>query len=327
MKFSRQEVLEMLSARGTEQRELFDRARRLRETHFGNRIVLRGVIEITNLCRVNCTYCPMRRDNTRKNNTFYLEAEEILAAAAQIKAHGIRVVFFQGGEVPQTTSLLAEVIPRIRELFQGDVEILLNLGIKSFEEYALLKEKGADSVILKYETSDADLHLRHREEPLQGRLDCIRSLQSLGYRVGSGTIVGLPGQSLESLAEDVLLSQALELDMSSGSPFLPAPGTPLEDCPSGNLETSLNTIALMRLTLPKALIPSVSALERLQAGGQFRGMQAGANVLTINFTPDQYYKEYLIYGKDRYRVRLGHVQSILAEAGLIHSIGAVGQSQ
>jgi len=318
--FSKEEVLGMLSARGAEQRELFDRARHLREANFGDRVVLRGVIEITNLCRVNCTYCPMRRDNTRSNNTFYLEAEEILAAASEIKAHGIRVVFFQGGEVPQTTPLLAEVIPQIRELFEGDVEILLNLGIKSFEEYALLKEKGADSVILKYETSDAELHMRHREEPLQERLDCIRSLRSLGYRVGSGTIVGLPGQSLGSLAEDVLLSQSLELDMSSGSPFLPAPRTPLEDSPPGDIETSLNTIALMRLTLPSALIPSVSALERLEAGGQFRGLQAGANVLTINFTPDQRYRDYLIYGKDRYLVRLDHVKSILAKAGLAHSI-------
>jgi biotin synthase len=318
--FSSQEVIEMLSARGSGQQELFARARRLRETHLGNQIVVRGVIEITNLCRVNCTYCPMRRDNTRKNHTFHIEAEEILATAAEIKAHGIRVVFFQGGEVPQTTPLLAEVIPRIRELFDGDVEILLNIGIKPVEEYALLKEKGADSVILKYETSDAELHLRHREEPLQGRLDCVRSLQSLGYRVGSGTIVGLPGQTLESLAEDVLLSQALELDMSSGSPFLPAPGTPLDDCPPGDLETSLNTIAMMRLVLPAALIPSVSALERLQAGGQLRGLQAGANVLTVNFTPDQYYKDYLIYGKDRYRVRLDHVKDILAKAGLAQSI-------
>jgi len=319
-KLSKREVLEMLSLRGSEQLELFARARGARQAHFADRSVVRGVIEITNLCRVNCTYCPMRRDNSRENNTFFLQTEEILAAAAEIKAVGIGVVFFQGGEVPQTTRLLAEVIPRIKDLFHSEVEVLLNIGIKPEEDYALLKEKGADSVILKYETSDAELHKHHREEPLQGRLDCIRSLQSLGYRVGSGTIVGLPGQTSDTLAEDVLLSQSLDLDMSSCSPFLPAPGTPLQNCSPGNLETSLNTIAVMRIALPRALIPSVSALERLQYGGQLRGLEAGANVLTVNFTPDQRSKDYLIYGKDRYLVRADHVKNILAKAGLSHSL-------
>jgi len=317
---SKQEVLEMLSLRGGEQLELFARARDARQASFADRAVVRGVIELTNLCRVNCTYCPMRRDNTRENNTFYLEIEEILAAAAEIKSLGIGVVFFQGGEVPQTTRLLAEAIPRIKDLFQSEVEVLLNIGIKPKEEYALLKERGADSVILKYETSDPLLHQRHREEPLEGRLDCISSLQSLGYRVGSGTIVGLPGQTLETLAEDILLSQSLALEMSSCSPFLPAPGTPLSSFGAGDIETSLNTIAAMRLALPGALIPSVSALERLQRGGQLRGLEAGANVLTINFTPDQRSRDYLIYGKDRYVVRADHAKNVLAKAGLSHSL-------
>ena len=159
----------MLSLRGAEQLELFARARAVRQACFADRAVVRGVIEITNLCRVNCTYCPMRRDNTRGNNAFSLDAEQILEAAGDIKALGIGVVFFQGGEVPQTTRLLAEVIPRIKDLFHADVEVLLNIGIKPREEYALLRERGADSVIVKYETSDPLLHLRHREEPLQGR--------------------------------------------------------------------------------------------------------------------------------------------------------------
>jgi biotin synthase len=319
----KEDVLEMLSARGAAQRALFERARRVRNAHFGGRAVVRGVIEITNLCRVNCSYCPMRRDNTKDNNTFYLGMDEIIGAAREIRAHGIGVVFFQGGEVPQTTKLLAEAIPRVKDLFNGEVEVLLNIGIKSRGEYALLRKAGADSAILKYETSDEDLHLRHREEPLERRMDCIRTLQALGYRVGSGTIIGLPGQTLGSLADDVLLSQALGLDMSSSSPFQPAPGTPLVDASPGDFDTSLNTIAAMRVALPGALIPSVSALEALRPGGQLQGLNAGGNVLTINFTPKSQSKDYLIYGKNRYLVKARHVKSLLAEAGLESSLREV----
>lgn len=317
---SKSDVLEMLSARGAAQQELFAHARSLREAHFGNRAVVRGVIEITNLCRVNCSYCPMRRDNTKSNSTFTLGLDDIVEATREIRDHGVRVVFFQGGEVPQTTKLLAEAIPIVKDMFHGEVEVLLNIGIKSRDEYALLREKGADSAILKYETSDAELHLHHREEPLERRLECIRTLQSLGYKVGSGTIIGLPGQTPEVLADDVLLSRALGLDMSSSSPFQPAPGTPLEDTGSGDLETSLNTIAAMRVVLPGALIPSVSALERLQQGGQLQGLNAGGNVLTINFTPQKHSKDYLIYGKNRYLVKVDHVGTLLGKAGLVSSL-------
>ena len=318
----KEEVLCMLAAEGSAQQALFDRARRLRREHFGDAAVIRGVIEITNLCRVNCSYCPMRRDNTKVNNTFYLGIDEIMLAAQEIKARGIRVVFFQGGEVPQTTNLLAEVIPRVKDLFDGDVEVLLNIGIKSRAEYALLREKGADSAILKYETSDAELHFHHREEPLEGRLECIRTLQSLGYRVGSGTIIGLPGQTPDTLADDLLLSRALNLDMSSSAPFQPAPETPLADAAPGDLQTSLNTIAATRVMLPTALVPSVSALESLQPGGQLMGLNAGANVLTINFTPQTHSMDYLIYGKNRYLVRADHVSRLLAEAGLFSPLKA-----
>ncbi len=317
---AKEEVLDMLAAEGPTQQALFERARRLRREHFDDRVVVRGVIEITNLCRVNCSYCPMRRDNTRDNNTFRLGIDEIMGAAKEIQACGIGVVFFQAGEVPQTTTLLAEVIPRVKDLFNGDVEVLLNIGIKSHNEYELLRRKGADSAILKYETSDVGLHLHHREEALERRLECIRTLQSLGYRVGSGTIVGLPGQTREILADDVLLSRDLNLDMSSSSPFLPAPGTPLAEAPPGDLPTSLNTMAAMRVLLPGALIPSVSALERLRPGGQLMGLNAGGNVLTINFTPQSRTADYLIYGKNRYLVRIDHVRRLLDEAGLSHPL-------
>lgn len=310
------ELVELLQVRGAEQEALFAEARRVRDEAIGPGVVVRGVVELTNACRVNCEYCPMRRDNGRSNTLFRLTADEIVRAAQEIRSAGIDVVFLQAGEVPQTTALVAEVLPRIRELFGGTVEILLNLGNKTRAEYAELRERGATSYILKHETSDPMLHLQMRHESLETRLRCLRDLLDLEYKVGTGAIVGLPGQSLASLAEDLLLARRLGVAMSSASPFVPAPGTPLAAHPAAQVETTLNLIALTRILGPDLLIPSVSALERAMSRGQTRGLNAGANVMTVNFSQPAHREEYLIYGRGRYVVGLRHVERTVAAAGL-----------
>lgn len=313
---SRDDVLHSLCASGEVQEKLFVAARAARERYFGNRVILRGVIEITNLCRVECTYCPMRRANTAHNDTYVMAEAEILRAAREIRASGIDVVFLQGGEIPQTTRVATSVIPKILDLFHGEVEVLLNLGNKPREDYAQLRQAGATSYILKHETSDPDLHLATRGETLHERFECMRSLLELGFRVGTGTIVGLPGQSLDSLADDVLLPRRLGVHMASASPFVPAADTPLAAAATCSTDLALNAIAALRLANPDCLIPSVSALERAGAGGQRLGLLAGANVLTVNFTPASEKRQYLIYGKERFVVRLDHVRRLISECGL-----------
>ncbi|RDI23093.1 biotin synthase BioB [Lentzea flaviverrucosa] len=310
------DIVDLLNVRGAEQEELFARAREAREKVFGTRVVVRGVTEITNVCRVNCEFCPMRRDNTRENHSFRLSSEDMVAAATTIRDSGINVVFFQGGEVPQTTRLVGEAIPKIRELFDGDVEILLNLGNKRRDEFAYLFEQGATSYILKHETSDVELNEKMRHETLESRLECLRDLVDIGFKVGTGAIVGLPGQTLGSIARDLLLAQEIGAHMCSVSPFIPAPATPLADCPPGDVEITLNALAASRLLQPSWLIPSVSALAASQSGGQYRGFAAGANVLTVNFTAADHSDRYLIYGKNRFVVRSGYADGLVAEAGL-----------
>jgi biotin synthase len=279
-------------------------------------VILRGVIEVTNVCRVNCDYCPMRRDNVRTLNRYTLGVQELARAAETIRDAGIDVVFIQGGEVPHTTRIVGEALPRIRGLFGDRVEVLLSLGNKSRAEFAYLRDQGATSYILKHETSDPELSRRLRHETLASRVRCLEDLLDLGYRVGTGTIVGLPGQTLESVADDILLARELGVHMCSASPFIPAPNTPLEHCPPGSVETTLNAIASMRLTNRNWLIPSVSALEKGERKGQARGLTAGANVVTTNFTPSAAKDNYLIYGKDRFVVTLDHTRSTLATVGL-----------
>lgn len=310
------EIVELLLLRGREQQELFAHAVSLREREFGQLAMVRGVIEITNLCRVNCHYCPMRLANTRQNEVYLMRPDEIIETARILKECGIRIVFLQGGEIPQTTRLVGEVIPEIRRIFEENVEILLCLGNKKTEEYAYFKEQGADSYILKHETVDSILHERIRESSWSERKRCLADLLSLGYRVGTGVIVGLPNQSLESLADDIIFARELGAHMMSASPFLPAQNTPLENQLPGDLDTTLNMIAVSRIIEPRWLIPSVSALEKLRKGGHVAGIRAGANVMTANFTPPSRQSNYLIYGKSRFIVQKQHIWSVLNTAGL-----------
>ena len=307
----------MITAEGSAQAELHAQAAAARDAVFGRSVIVRGVIELTNVCRVNCDYCPMRRDNTRQNTSYMLAPAEILSAVRAVRDAGIDVVVFQGGEIPQTTGVLLELLPAIRELFDDRVEVLLGLGIKSEAEFRALKEHGANTYILKHETSDPVLHRQIRGETLDVRLSALRTLMRVGYRVGTGCIVGLPGQTIDSLVDDILLAQSLGVQMSSASPFVPTAETPLAGAAPGLTSRTLNVIAAMRLVNPAWLIPSVSALEQRTAGGQAAGLRAGANVITINFTPRSQRQNYLIYGGTRHVVSPEHVRRELNHAGLL----------
>ncbi len=310
----RSDIVELLRLRGAEQQELFEQARRVRRDHFGDAAVMRGVIEVASACVQNCTYCPMRLDN--KMPRYVYRSERIVELAAHIHRTGIRTVSLQAGDVPRTTQTVGKAIPEIRRIFGGEVDILLVLGDKSREEYAYLREQGATSYILKHETADPALHLRHRFYPLEERIAHLEDLLSLGYRVGTGTIVGLPGQTLEMLADDILLARSLGVRMCSASPFVPAAGTPLADAEPGDVNLTLTALAVMRLAMPAALIPSVSALQKQAPGAQALGFAAGANVITVNFTPVREQASYPIYGADRFVVGQTYAARVLEEAGL-----------
>lgn len=309
----------MLRARGDDQAALFAVARQARDVAFGPTAVVRGVIEISSVCVRNCLYCPMRADN--RDRRYVAREDDIRKSAADIRALNIGVVFLQSGEAPGMTAIAGRLLDDIRGMFDHEVEMLLCLGAKSREDLAFLRGRGGDGYVLKQETADPSLHRAMRQAPLEERLDCARTLVDLGYRLGLGTIVGLPGQSLDSLADDILLPGTMGARMVSASPFVPAAGTPLGREPAGDLETTLNVIALTRLLYPDALIPAVSALERRARGGQLRGFSAGANVITVNFTPPEDRARYAIYGSDRFVVRFDHAMGVLAEAGLAPRLG------
>ncbi len=311
---NKNEVKELLGVRGAEQEALFRLARGLRRQHFGDQAVVRGVVEVTSACVRSCTYCPMRVEN--QFGRYLLTSDELVESARRVFASGVPVLSIQGGEIPKTTKIVGEAIRRIRDELGHQLEILLVLGDKSHDEYRHLKDVGADSYILKFETSIEELHERHRFYPLADRVAAIKSLTDLNFKVGSGTIVGLPGQTVEQLADDLMFARSLGLDMCSASPFIPAKNTPLANEPMGDFQTTLNAIAVTRILLPKSLIPAVSALQKYQAGGQVAGLDAGANVITVNFTPNKDQSDYPIYGADRFVVGLRHAIHTLKRGGL-----------
>ena len=313
---NKKQIIEMLRGLALPDDELFGAARAVRAKVFQERVVVRGVIELTNKCRVNCTFCAMRRDNMAVNSTYMLDALAVVARAKAIRDAGINVVSIQGGELPQTTDVLECAIPQVLDAFNGRAEVLLNLGNKPRSEFERLRRAGAHSYILKHETSDALFYERLKFEPLSERLQCLEHLKDLGFIVGTGSIVGLPGQSVEHVADDILFAKNLDVRMVSASPFVPALNTPLEKNKPGSVLLTLRAIAVMRLMMPNILIPSVTALEAIEPGAQGMGLRAGANVITANFTPANRKHDYLIYGSKRYVAELDYVQELLKANGL-----------
>jgi len=307
------QLLRLLTSTGDVQQELFERARAIRHRYSGDEVKLRGVIEISNICQKNCDYCAMRRSN-RGLDRFRLDAETILAVAGSILEAGITTIFLQAGQDPHCDPVLDEVIPAIAH--DLGAEVLLNVGERSSEIYERFAHLGAGSFIMKYETSDAALHNRITHGPLDKRIQCMKWIRDAGMKIGTGNIIGLPHQSIESLLSDIRLALAFKPDFVSAAPFIPNPGTPFQDQPLGDLDLTLNTMAILRIGLKDALIPSVSALEYVRPGGQLMGLSAGANVMTINFTPRSYRERYRIYAQDRFIVTLNHAVETAKSAGL-----------
>lgn len=312
-KIKKTEIIQLLKARGSLQKELFEQARKIRQKHFGNKVFVRGVIEISNYCRKNCDYCAMRCSN-KELGRYRLIPSKIFSIAKQIKNVGIKTLFIQSGEDITIDKIVEEVLPKIKK--ELNLKIILCIGNRSKKQYKKFIKLGADAYILKFETSNLSLFQKIRHEPLQQRLQCVKWLKELGFKVGTGNITGLPGQTIESIADDILLAQKLHTNFVSTAPFIPNQDTPFENAPYGNLNLVLNIIAIWRIMFKDVLIPTVSAFEKIKKNGQLLGFSAGANVITINFTPLQYRKKYLIYSKNRFIVSLNHALKAIKLAGL-----------
>ena len=273
--------------------ELLKAADEIRDKHLGSSIHLRGLIEFSNICKRNCMYCGLRRDN-KNVKRYRLSEKEILDFAQKAVGYGFKTIVLQGGEDDYfTIDRMSNIIKEIKKL---DVAITLSLGEKSFKEYKAFKEAGADRYLLRIETTDKNLYekldpgMSHEE-----RKRCLHDLQLLGYEVGSGSLIGLPGQTLESIADDILFFKKINADMIGIGPFIPNEDTPLATATGGDFTLSLKVMALIRLLLPDINIPATTAMETLNTNGRIIALQSGANVVMPNVTEGEYRKLYALY--------------------------------
>jgi len=275
---------------------LATRARFVRQQHYGYYTYMRGLIELTNYCKQNCYYCGIRKENLAVER-YRLSHQEILACCVEGYELGFRTFVLQGGEDNfYTDKELTTLLQSIHKRYP-DCAITLSLGERSKESYHALFDAGANRYLLRHETANHEHYRRLHPTGLSAttRKQCLQDLKEIGYQVGTGFMVGSPFQTAEHLAEDMLFLKELNPQMIGIGPFIPHHATPFREHPAGTLELTLFMLSLLRLMLPKVLLPSTTSLGTIAPDGRERGILAGANVIMPNLSPTAVRKNYLLY--------------------------------
>ena len=289
---SKEEIIELLK---NDSEGLFNAADEVRKEYVGDEVHLRALLEFSNICRCNCFYCGLRGEN-KSAERYRLSKEEIVDLAAKAVSYGYRTIVMQSGEdLYFTADYLADILKEIKKL-EPTPAITLSIGERSYEEYKILKEAGADRFLLRIETTDRNLYKRlHPNMDFDNRVRCLKDLKSLGYEMGTGSLIGLPDQTLESIADDILFFKEIGADMIGVGPFIPHKETPLKDAKGGTFELARKVMAIIRLLMPDINIPATTAMETLNPNGRLIALQSGANVVMPNATEGDYRRKYEIY--------------------------------
>lgn len=264
--------------------------------YYGNQVYIRGLIEFTNYCKNNCYYCGIRRDNPHVRR-YRLSTEEILSRCREGYGLGYRTFVLQGGEDPYfTDERMTELIRQIRGEYP-DCAITLSIGEREKDSYRKFREAGADRYLLRHETADAAHYRSLHPEGMNfsHRIQCLYDLKALGYQVGAGFMVGSPGQKLEHMAKDLLFLQKLQPEMVGIGPFIPHHDTRYAKEQAGSVEMTLFLLSVIRILLPKVLLPATTALGTMDPVGREKGLLAGANVIMPNLSPEKNRKDYSLY--------------------------------
>lgn len=275
---------------------LFEQARAVRERYYGKDIYIRGLIEFTNYCKNDCLYCGIRKSNENVSR-YRLNIEEILSCCKQGYELRFRTFVLQGGEDGYfSDDRLAEIVQAIKNSYP-DCAITLSVGEKSYESYKRFYDAGADRYLLRHETYNEEHYSKLHPPALSAkeRQQCLWDLKRIGYQVGTGFMVGSPYQTAEHLAEDMLFIKELAPQMVGIGPYISHKDTPFAKQPSGTLELTLYMLGLLRLMLPKVLLPATTALGTIHPQGRELGILAGANVVMPNLSPIGVREKYLLY--------------------------------
>ena len=292
-----EEYEELLSNRDAETAEyLAAAAVAERKKYYGTKVFVRGLIEISNICKNDCLYCGIRRSN-RNCERYRLSDEDILACADEGWRLGMRTVVLQGGEDPHfTDEVVCGIVRGIKEK-HPECAVTLSLGERSRESYAKLREAGADRYLLRHETANAAHYrmLHPTEMSYDNRMRCLRDLKELGFQTGCGFMVGSPYQTMRNLAEDLRFIETFRPEMCGIGPFVPHHETPFAAESAGSVELTCFLLSVIRLICPRVLLPATTALGTMHPQGRELGILAGANVVMPNLSPVDVRKQYELY--------------------------------
>lgn len=316
--FARKILVEALGCRGEAQEALFALARRRRDECFpARKVEVRSVIEVSNVCQQACNYCNMGLLSGQERYT--MDRAELVHLAEHLHEKGRRVLLLQSGECIQQpfVDLVAGAVADLTER-HPDLTLILCMGNMSEDQFRQLHDAGARRYILKFEASDPELyHALKPRDTLPQRLACLECLIRLGFQVGTGDIVGVPGQTMEHLLGDLDLLGRYALSMQSCTVFIPGENSVYRNESMGDVDTTLNMMAIARIRYPGRLMPTTSSLEKGREGGQYLGLMAGANTVTIHDgTPENLKHLFPIYSTKRFTPKNAHLTDIVAKAGL-----------
>lgn len=293
---SKEELLYILqNINGPSRDKLFEYARLTRARYYGNKVFMRGLIEFSNICRMNCLYCGIRAGN-KNIERYRLTCEQILECCKEGYDLGYRTFVLQSGEDPwYTKDILVQLITEIKRRFP-DVAVTLSIGERPKEEYQAFFDAGADRYLLRHETASRPLYQKlHPGADFDNRMNCLKVLKKIGYQVGAGCMVGLPGQTKDDLVEDLIFLKEFNPHMIGIGPFIPHKETPLRDAKGGTVEETLIMLALSRLLVPDCLMPATTAMGTIHPKGRELAFSAGANVVMPNLSPVAVRPKYELY--------------------------------
>ena len=302
-------------------RELAELAVAERKKYYSNTVYIRGLIEISNICKNNCLYCGIRRDN-RDCERYRLNKEEILSCCEEGYELGFRTFVMQGGEDSFfTDEVLCDIISSIKEKY-SDCAITLSLGERTYESYKRLYDAGADRYLLRHETADEEHYIKLHPNSMsfRTRMNALEDLKKIGFQVGCGFMVNSPYQTSETIAKDLKFIEEFQPHMCGIGPFIPHKATPFADKEAGGVGFTCYLLSIIRLIRPNILLPATTALGSIEENGREKGILAGANVVMPNLSPYENRRKYELYNNKLF----GSAESAQAILDLKKRMNAIG---
>lgn len=303
---SREDIVELLGVKGAEQTELYTFASKIKEEYVGNIVYFRGLVEFSNICAKNCFYCGIRKDNSNVKR-YNLSDEEILQAAEFAYKNNYGSVVLQGGELESDffTTRIEKLLGSIKQMSNGELGITLSVGEQSLDTYRRWFAAGAHRYLLRIESSNKELyyklHPNDNTHSFERRLQALNDLRTAGYQVGTGVMIGLPFQTIEDLADDLIFMRDFDIDMCGMGPYIEHADTPLWEYRhlllplEERFQLALKMIAILRIMMKNINIASATALQAIDPIGREKALKIGANIIMPNITPGMYRNDYKLY--------------------------------